>query len=748
MHGIFHFNKGGARQLQNWVAGLTPDTAEEAYKTCRTVLDMCIRKDPKQKEDIDSIASAVFDYYNLRSWASYPQERTREAQWPEKTRQMLRTIERFIKNMEEYNQTAYGEFYEYNGVQIGHIWIGNRKKGLCIPNLERYGTVTEQRDYSSISPNALRLELGMEEGKDELLPAGTDGSMTSNELQAQKQTYEQELHRINEDYQSIRDGEYGELAAIKEEINKKMAELKAKQEELMAQLEDKKAEMELMKDRLEAQIFLLDSQIYSILCYMGETVKFAQIRSGKSAPITEPIVLHQKLRFLDEDLGRLASLYCIDWDELDEFERFLRYSPAALEAFAPNERCIMLVRLSKTGTIFGIDDRPYTNMLKDYDYYHGHTVGIIIRNGENLYLGWTDENRVHIEDDLIISRVITDVAPGEEESCRSIQDARELERKKRREARGIMDGLVSRTFVYNILQGVVDHSTILPSPEGIKLNRQSEYVIYAVADKWLTDTRFGSFDKIIEESNKRVNEGDMILTVQRLSPIQYRAFGGRAYGLGTWENSRGRGDRNRTHDCTIEDKTIYPVNLVEYEEPVKKKRYRFYSGKNPDGTDHYVESVALAESKLDEDTCEVLEYFDYVEDHIYISIEKRESRWRVYDDGPLARANVEVYRDEFINLTYLNSVLLTWVINNKTLGGWTAGGKVVNYAYAIQYLNIAMDFIRKREATEKEYIDAVNPEITLDPEWPLKLTEWKKSAGVRNITPYQAKRFAKALKKA
>ena len=33
------------------------------------------------------------------------------------------------------------------------------------------------------------------------------------------------------------------------------------------------------------------------------------IRKGKNAPNTEPIVIYQKLRFLDEDLGRIASLY-------------------------------------------------------------------------------------------------------------------------------------------------------------------------------------------------------------------------------------------------------------------------------------------------------------------------------------------------------------------------------------------------------------------------------------------------------
>ena len=98
----------------------------------------------------------------------------------------------------------------------------------------------------------------------------------------------------------------------------------------------------------QGQLYLLDSQIYAIRCYAGEVVTFAQIRQGEKAPVSEPIIVHQKLRFLDEDLGRLASLYNIQWDEIPMFEQFLRHSPLALDTFAPNKRCVMLVRLSRT----------------------------------------------------------------------------------------------------------------------------------------------------------------------------------------------------------------------------------------------------------------------------------------------------------------------------------------------------------------------------------------------------------------
>ena len=93
----------------------------------------------------------------------------------------------------------------------------------------------------------------------------------------------------------------------------------------------------------------------------------------------------------------------------------------------------------------------------------------------------------------------------------------------------------------------------------------------------------------------------------------------------------------------------------------------------------------------------------------------------------------------------MNSVWLECVVNNKTLGDWRVGGAKVDYAYAIRYLKTAMDYVRGREADEKALLDTINPAICTDPEWPLKLSEWKMEKGVRVLTAYQAERFAKFL---
>ena len=110
--------------------------------------------------------------------------------------------------------------------------------------------------------------------------------------------------------------------------------------------------------------------------------------------------------------------------------------------------------MSENDQTFHNDDRfPGMNILKAYNRYHGKTIGIIIRNGENLYLGWTDEERVHIKDDFIVTQVITETVPvWDEDSDKPLSQIEERNRterrkKERREKREFMDGIDRKAHV-------------------------------------------------------------------------------------------------------------------------------------------------------------------------------------------------------------------------------------------------------------------------------------------------------------
>lgn len=636
--------------------------------------------------------------------------------------------------------------------QLAYIYMGNTQTGFVFREPERWFELVPDPDYSDISPAMLKAQLGEAgQGSSSILKTEGTMSITPRQAKAQLESREADIEGLKEEVEQVKRAQTGELAAIQAEIEAMQAKLQEKKEAMLAELDAKMREMEEQKEKLEDQIYLLDSQIFAIRCYMGETVRFVQVQKGKAAPKEDPVVVHQKLRYLDEELGKLASLYEIQWGELDLFEEFLRHSPLALDTFAPNPKCIVLIRLSRTGTTLGTDQQ-YSNMLDRYRYFHGKTVGILIRNGDNLYLGWTDEEYVKIDDDLV-GNVVDMTLEEPPQRMLFESEKRDYEKRMRDKKRKAMGDVLSRVFVSNILQGVVDHSNILSLPEGTRFDQDSPYIQYAVADAWLEDNRFGDFAGLIERCNKTVITGDMILSVQHLVPEHDRSWGSYAWPGANrpWDNSRGRGEANRTHDCHVEDCTIYPVNLVEYDEPVKMVRYRFRMpvliGDTHEEKWQYGEiQERYWKEPVEDETKEFVDSYERRDRHVFVSVEKEEN-WRrcgmPYERPP--RANFELYENEYINLTYMNSVWLSWAITQRKLGSWEIGGQSVDYAYGIRYLKTAMGFIRKREEQEKELLDAVDAAVCRNPDWPVLLSEWKLDKGVRAITPYQAKRFAKAM---
>lgn len=714
-----------------------------------------------EKEQINHLC------YMEGGWASYPETETPEYKWPRHIHARIEEYQQLFQFAKTFGQDVLAADWH---PEYAIIYIGNPEKGLLVLDPEKYMDFTPAPSFEDVSPAQLKNQL-MLNGKSSNstdIVSTENGMATTNSVKAELSEAEGRLAGLKDEIEDVKNARTGELAEMQAKIDAMKADLETKKNDLMASLQKKMDELEATKEKLETQIFMLDSQIYAIRCYAGETINFATIRSGKPAPITEPVIIHQKLRFLDEELGKLASLYTIQWKDLHLFEEFLRHSPMALDTFAPNERCIVLIRLSRTGKELGRDDSEnatYRNLLEAYDYYHGKTIGILIRNGENLYLGWTDEDRINIDDDFVNN--IIDV--GMEESNMPLDsewDKKRYAAKMKKKKRKAMEDVLSRVFVTNILQGIVDNSNLLPMPEGVRFDKPSEYIRYSVADTWLDDGRFGDFTKIIDRCNETVKTGDIILTVQKLIPEHDRSWGSNSWPSADrpWENSRGRGEANRTHDCSVSDCTLYPINMVEFDKPVKMVRYRYKVPKigfkqgDPEWSYGTMEekhwekeqgikggSVHLGMSATDADK-ELIERYEKTTRHVYVSV-KKEENWRRYGlpYERMPRANFELYDREYINLTYMNSVWLQWVITQKKLGGWRIGGKEVDYAYAIRYLKTAMDYIRKREEKEKALIDAVDPSICQDNEWPLKLSEWKMKKGVRAINDYQAKRFVKAV---
>lgn len=279
-------------------------------------------------------------------------------------------------------------------------------------------------------------------------------------------------------------------------------------------------------------------------------------------------------------------------------------------------------------------------------------------------------------------------------------------------------------------------------------------------------------------------------------------YGGHSTYLEPWHNDRGRGDRNRTHDASIPDKQVLPVNLIDmevsysllYDEyrcdliqvPTDKEGVYTYETSRTDekigeGTDNFkvwngfydnrkdpkYDLRGLAEEEiyawyLEYDKWNWNTYGDkdlinphresasykvpkgirknFTRLHFYLSAEKEGSRW----SGKKSYANMEIKEGEYLNLTYLNSVYVLYAIQNRKVGGWVIGGKTMDYVNSIQYLNIALEYLRKREEEEEKILEKY---MDLHPEWQVDLSEWRLENGYHRLTDARAKKFAKFMEK-
>ena len=707
--------------LVHWFTSLTPEAGRQFVDAVNKKADELYPefvRSTRRDTDAFYIKNTAQDMYKVDKPSSFygVPESTRsvweERAWTEKSEMTGRKLTRFHQFKTEFEQPlnagVWNEVFAY-------LYFGNPVKGIVVPTPQKFFDFTPACDWSDSSLPQVRALLGVKKDvaqNSSWLSAEMEKDTTPSSLAELQKQQRAAMAELDERERQITECETEDLAEIKKQIERLKATMEEKKQALMLDLEEKKDEMSEKMNQLKTQIFMLDSQIYAIQCFAGEAVKFTHIRKGANAPMTEPVIIYQKLRFLDEDLGRMVSMYQLDWSKIGLFEDFLRYSPEALEVFAPDKRCVTLVRLSRTNTQIGRSSKyPYTNLLETYEYYHGGTVGIIIRNGENLYLGWTDEDRVCIQDDFIISQMVTDIKPAEQ---RATYDDKLMEHRAQRQEREkeyvekmeVLNGIVSRAFVFNILQGVVKNTTWLPLPAGESLTKPSIYVRYSLADRCLEDHRFSDFDELIKLANMDITEGDPLLLMQHL----------RANSDCYSHNDRGRGYADRTHDVAAQDCVIYNANLVEFDKPQHMVRYKVPAMFPLPGEDKWNVYVTSDSTKLD-DKAIILERFDRVDRHVFVSLEK--------SDSENARANFELYEDEYINLTFMNSIWLTWAINTKNLGNWHVKGTPIIYAHAIRYLNTALDYARRREEAEKEAIDSIDSDICKDLEWPLLLSDWK-----------------------
>lgn len=674
--------------------------------------------------------------------------RDRYISWLEKRLQYIETFELFQKIPVVWKDK---EMYV---IQFGDTQA-------AIPKVSESLIFYPLKDYSGIEYNNIKNIRKLNGDIQEV----NENGLIEQDISVQKMnTYMERAKQFEEQFaqnlQDIKDGKTEELEALQKEVEEKMAELNKRKEALMAELNAKKEQLEEMKSQMEQKLFLLETEIYAIRCYLGEVVNFIHLRKGKNADIEQPLVMLQKVRYLDEEMGKLDALYDFSVDDLKYFEQVIQKDDNVLNNFLPTQKCVCLVRLSKTSIRLSASD-TFANVLDAYRDEHGKKIGILIRDGENVYMTWTDEEKISVNEDMFYRPSIKTYSTEDEYLAQKAQSSKEE--------------IASRYFLFNILLGISSgeySEPLLTIHPKANLYVPSEYVIYSTADAWIEDNRYGVLSDLLDRINQYTLVGDNILTVKGLRPEGYN----NSLRTGTWENYRGVGDRNITHDVSARDGAIYKINRIDYADSVlevvtdKTKTVRntkWVAGKLKDEEREEVLEISFyynnssTDAEMEKRLADWLERNGLTEENIikkdlrknkctYISLAKSNMDY-VYNGGRYterqreSRANFLVHDYEYMNVELLNSEWLKYFLTTRKIGSSFGGNRYADFNYVVYYLNKSLKTVVEREKQEYELISQ-HIDLTKYPEWMVTLSEWKIYTGHHIIGPRYAKQFANTLK--
>lgn len=365
----------------------------------------------------------------------------------------------------------------------------------------------------------------------------TDDIAIGNELvlKADNQlVLKDQLEEMNGLLEKVSKFEDEAFAGQLEEINNLKAEMEAKitavyelQAKMMAELQEK-------IKRYEHELLIMRSDFTAFEYRNGLTVNFMNIHKGTNAPAQQPIIIRQKLIYLDEDLPRLKDLY----DEYaGSLEVAIKHSPALLEHICPTNKGITFLKMRNSAGHFELNN-TVMEFVRDT---MPNEIGVLIRNGENTWLTWLDSQDISLSEDSFTSK-----SSDEETSLSLVQ---------------------SRYYLFNLILGLIERNEILQL-DHVPTNIFADTgIVWSNADSQITDSTYAELGEIVPTLNKYSKTDDPIYV---LNSFTDRAKYAGRYGGGTTE--RGRGDNALTDDTTVKE-GLNKIKGIDY---FSDFTYRFY----------------------------------------------------------------------------------------------------------------------------------------------------------------------------
>ena len=460
---------------------------------------------------------------------------------------LLSHLSETVQKMEVYMKDDFAAVVGYNG------------KRFVLPS--EFVSVVPLTDYSSVTGSRLKIALIGKGGSRGMMLPDVPGE-SGLEIRKKKSETEKSLLELAEEEKAIKDCTSSAMADLKKQLDELKRKIEERQKQLMEELKKKQDELAKKKRELEKELFILETQIYGIRCYLGETVSFYTVRGGDPAPKDAPIVIYQKIRFLDEELGKHLALfaYGAHEDDKEQLLSVLKYRDDIADLLCPGPKSISVAKISRTGMIKGASE-TVANMLEDYAMYHENQLAVLIRNGQQIHISWLDADKINVSDDNVFFR--PGLQDGTEEDAIEEKDPflrRMREERRTEQEKKARKEVLSRWFFFAVLQGVLDNTLLLSLPEKVSItDMDSPYVVFSTAEGWIPESRYSSFADMLQKSeNIPFKKGDFVMTGMGIERDDRRS--GRT--AGAWDNNRGIGSKNRTWGVSLPGKTLLPINKV------------------------------------------------------------------------------------------------------------------------------------------------------------------------------------------
>ena len=346
-----------------------------------------------------------------------------------------------------------------------------------------------------------------------------------------------ELEETNKLIEKVSNFEDEAFTAQLAEINNLKAKMEAKLTAMYEMQAKMMAELQEKIKRYEHEILIMRSDLTAFEYRNGLTVDFMNIHKGANAPVNQPIIIHQKLIYLDEDLPRLKDLYDVNSGSL---EVAIKHSPALLEHICPTSKGITFLKMRNSAGRYELNN----TVMKFVRDVMANEVGVLIRNGENTWLTWLDSKDISLSADSFTSK-----SSNEETSLSLLQ---------------------SRYYLFNLIMGLIERNEILQL-DHVPTNMFADPgIIWSNADSQIADSTYVELSKIIPILNRYSKVDDPIYVLNSFTDTATYEAG--RYGGGTTE--RGRGDNALTDNTSVK-KGLSKIKGIDY---FSDFTYRYYVG--------------------------------------------------------------------------------------------------------------------------------------------------------------------------